>query len=71
MLSQRGLHMAGLLPTHKTTPACVCRSFIPSIVSLSTHSMNTRLPYSGPFRKLVLAFDVGTTYSGISYWSVF
>jgi hypothetical protein len=28
--------------------------------------MFTRKPYSGP-RKLVLAFDVGTTYSGISY----
>ncbi|KAF8989887.1 hypothetical protein BDQ17DRAFT_1372600 [Cyathus striatus] len=27
----------------------------------------TRSPYSGPYRKLVLAFDVGTTYSGISY----
>ena len=24
-------------------------------------------PYSGSRRKLVLAFDVGTTYSGISY----
>ena len=24
-------------------------------------------PYSGPLRKLVLAFDVGTTYSGIAY----
>ena len=28
--------------------------------------MLARKPYSGP-RKLVLAFDVGTTYSGISY----
>ncbi|KAJ3569485.1 hypothetical protein NP233_g5017 [Leucocoprinus birnbaumii] len=26
-----------------------------------------RKPYSGPRRKLLLAFDVGTTYSGISY----
>ncbi|KAG7093473.1 hypothetical protein E1B28_007149 [Marasmius oreades] len=26
-----------------------------------------RNPYGGPNRKLVLAFDVGTTYSGISY----
>ncbi|KAF9524973.1 hypothetical protein CPB83DRAFT_871039 [Crepidotus variabilis] len=29
--------------------------------------MSNRQPYSGPFRKLVLAFDVGTTFSGISY----
>lgn len=27
----------------------------------------TRTPYAGSRRKLVLAFDVGTTYSGISY----
>jgi len=26
-----------------------------------------RLPFHGRNRKLVLAFDVGTTYSGISY----
>lgn len=29
--------------------------------------MPTRSPYTGACRKLVLAFDVGTTYSGISY----
>ncbi|KAF8058639.1 hypothetical protein FPV67DRAFT_511804 [Lyophyllum atratum] len=29
--------------------------------------MPTRSPYTGPYRKLVLAFDVGTTFSGISY----
>ncbi|KAG6889537.1 hypothetical protein C0992_004796 [Termitomyces sp. T32_za158] len=29
--------------------------------------MPPRSPYSGDFKKLVLAFDVGTTYSGISY----
>ncbi|KAK0448943.1 uncharacterized protein EV420DRAFT_1275606 [Desarmillaria tabescens] len=29
--------------------------------------MNTRLPYAGDYRKLLLAFDLGTTYSGISY----
>ncbi|PPQ96389.1 hypothetical protein CVT26_004991 [Gymnopilus dilepis] len=29
--------------------------------------MTTRPPYQGPHRKLVLAFDVGTTFSGISY----
>ena len=31
--------------------------------------MQPRQPYKGPCRKLVLAFDIGTTYSGISYWS--
>lgn len=34
--------------------------------SHSSH-MPTRSPYTGACRKLVLAFDVGTTYSGISY----
>lgn len=29
--------------------------------------MSTRSPYNGSYRKLVLAFDIGTTYSGISY----
>lgn len=29
--------------------------------------MTTRKPYRGPIRKLVLAFDVGTTNSGISF----
>jgi molecular chaperone DnaK (HSP70) len=29
--------------------------------------MSSRQPYHGPHRKLVLAFDVGTTYSGVSY----
>ena len=53
--------MAGLLPIHKTTPACICHWPIPRIVSLSTHSMNTRLPCSGPCRKFILAFDVVTS----------
>ena len=35
-----------------------------------TLRMSARSPYSGPHRKLVLAFDVGTTFSGISYWPV-
>ncbi|KAF8132021.1 hypothetical protein EV363DRAFT_1583618 [Boletus edulis] len=29
--------------------------------------MPERQPYQGPARKLVLAFDIGTTYSGVSY----
>jgi hypothetical protein len=27
----------------------------------------TQLPYKGESRKLVLAFDIGTTYSGVCY----
>jgi len=30
----------------------------------------SRSIYRGARRKLVLAFDVGTTYSGISYWYI-
>lgn len=26
-----------------------------------------RAPYNGTSRKLVLAFDIGTTYSGVAY----
>jgi hypothetical protein len=26
-----------------------------------------RIPYAGRQRKLVLAFDIGTTFSGVSY----
>ncbi|CAA7263131.1 unnamed protein product [Cyclocybe aegerita] len=29
--------------------------------------MPTRVPYNGAYRKLILAFDIGTTFSGISY----
>ena len=29
--------------------------------------MLKRNPYDGPSRQLILAFDIGTTYSGISY----
>ncbi|KAI6123788.1 hypothetical protein EDD16DRAFT_608175 [Pisolithus croceorrhizus] len=29
--------------------------------------MYSRKPYEGPSRKLILAFDIGTTFSGISY----
>ena len=37
------------------------------LASLVISTMSTRAIYRGPRRKLVLAFDVGTTYSGISY----
>lgn len=29
--------------------------------------LNNRKPYNGDRRALVLAFDVGTTFSGVSY----
>lgn len=34
---------------------------------LMTITTDTRKPYSGNNRSLVLAFDVGTTFSGVSY----
>ena len=34
---------------------------------LMTITTDTRKPYSGNKRSLVLAFDVGTTFSGVSY----
>ena len=33
----------------------------------SIADMASLKPFTGPLRKLVLAFDVGTTYSGIAY----
>jgi hypothetical protein len=35
--------------------------------NLQITSMLPRKPYEGSTRKLVLAFDVGTTFSGVSY----
>jgi hypothetical protein len=37
-------------------------------MGIFTISRMERAPYQGPKRKLVLAFDVGTTFSGVSYW---
>jgi hypothetical protein len=37
------------------------------MLSSASSPIATRPPYRGYRRKLVLAFDVGTTYSGISY----
>jgi hypothetical protein len=36
-------------------------------LSSSLETMSSRQPYHGSHRKLVLAFDIGTTYSGVSY----
>ena len=47
----------------------VLHSYRPGLpTSLNLFRMSTRASYQGPRRKLVLAFDVGTTYSGVSYW---
>ena len=35
--------------------------------SSSLETMSSRQPYHGSYRKLVLAFDIGITYSGVSY----
>lgn len=32
-----------------------------------TKATNNRKPYTGDKRALVIAFDVGTTFSGVSY----
>ncbi|KAI6010979.1 hypothetical protein BKA83DRAFT_4396322, partial [Pisolithus microcarpus] len=34
---------------------------------LSTMAPLVRPPYTGASRRLVIAFDIGTTYSGVSY----
>jgi len=39
----------------------------PSSLSYLVVMAITRSPYKGRTRKLVLAFDIGTTYSGVSY----
>ena len=39
----------------------------PDYTQYEKEQSTTRAIYRGPRRKLVLAFDVGTTYSGISY----
>ena len=51
--------------TNKRQRGCVVNGslFLTLIFPMST----SRSPFHGPNQKLVLAFDVGTTYSGISY----
>jgi hypothetical protein len=43
---------------------CSCGPEVPTPLC---SNVSTRAIYRGPRRKLVLAFDVGTTYSGITY----
>ena len=54
--------------TNKRQRGCVVQGGIVSFFLTLIFPMSTsRLPFNGRSRKLVLAFDVGTTYSGISY----
>ena len=47
---------------------CVVQGGIDSVFLTLIFPMSTsRSPFDGRSRKLVLAFDVGTTFSGISY----
>ena len=64
---QRGLHTLLLDILKVAWLPCLLFQTLPP----STSRMSARSPYSGPHRKLVLAFDVGTTFSGISYWQVY
>ena len=48
--------------------AVTLSSTLPAGQFLSAFAMNSsRSAYNGRTRKIVLAFDVGTTFSGISY----
>lgn len=56
-------HLASLCP-----PTCPCLPPLRSVYRPHmTITSDTRKPYSGNTRSLVLAFDVGTTFSGVSY----
>ncbi|KAF5374607.1 hypothetical protein D9615_008998 [Tricholomella constricta] len=57
--------MHGLLSAYSPLSKVIRKKGIPYLCSPMPPS--TRTPYTGSSRKLVLAFDVGTTYSGISY----
>ena len=54
--------------TNERQRCCVVQEGIDSLFLAFIFPMPTsRSPFRGRNRKLVLAFDVGTTYSGISY----
>ena len=50
------------ISTHKRTPW-----YVEILVNCANMSMPFRKRYHGLHRAIVLAFDVGTTYSGVSY----
>ena len=53
-----------LLPHKMVDPLPEYPSSNPSFLAAMTI---TRSPYNGTSRKLLLAFDIGTTYSGVCY----
>ena len=56
--------MADPLLPHKMVDSSEYLSSNPSFLAAMTI---TRSPYNGTTRKLLLAFDIGTTYSGVCY----
>ena len=42
-------------------------ALVSPISSPLSSTMNARKPYAGKSRKLIIAIDVGTTFSGVSY----
>ncbi|KAF5321822.1 hypothetical protein D9619_002184 [Psilocybe cf. subviscida] len=55
------------LSSAERVPDCSSSSSLVQVYHLHSAKMVTREGFRGPRRKAVLAFDVGTTYSGISY----
>ena len=55
--------MAGPKETFEAAGRCM----IPVPLSLTTMMEAARARYSGPSRKLVVALDIGTTFSGAAY----
>ena len=62
--NNQGFNLWASVTVHKGHPAVNHSS---SHLPFFSSNMLTRAIYRGPRRQLVLAFDVGTTYSGISY----
>lgn len=59
--------LATRLPSAERVPRCSSPYYLVQEYHLHLENMVTRQGFRGPRRKAVLAFDVGTTYSGISY----
>jgi hypothetical protein len=63
-----GQAMAWEKVPNKRQRGCVVKGGIVSLLFTLIFLMSTsRSAFHGPNRQLVLAFDIGTTYSGISY----
>lgn len=61
------LPFGSLLTIELITPAKLATDLPVLIFPLTLEEMASSQPYKGTTRKLVLAFDVGTTFSGIGY----